>query len=180
MEHREHRRYGLNAEPEFKEAIIQIRRVAKVVKGGKRMSFSALVAIGNKEGRIGLGHGKANEVPDAIQKAKTHAMKNLFSVKTRHTTIPHEVQERFKGAIVMLKPASKGTGVIAGGAVRRILELSPVKDVLAKSLGSSNQINVATATVLCLQSLRLLSDIAALRGKTKEEIYSSNSEAVHG
>lgn len=176
----EERRYSLGSEPEYKEAVIQIRRVSKTVKGGKRLSFTALVAVGDKEGRVGLGHGKANEVPDAIRKARTKAIKSLFLVKTRHTTIPHEVQARFKGAVVVMKPASKGTGVIAGGAVRRILELSPVKDVLAKSLGSSNPINVAQATIRCLQSLRTLSEVAELRGKTREAVYSPDGrEVVH-
>ena len=155
-----------------KEAIINIRRVAKVVKGGKRMSFSALLAIGTIEGKVGLGMGKANEVPDAIKKAKQQAMKNLFSVKVKGSTIPHEVSARFKGAYVIMKPASKGTGVICGGAVRRIMELSPVKDVLSKSLGSSNSINVAAATMLCLQKLKTMKEVANMRGKKMSELYS--------
>ena len=168
----EPRRYGLREESDVKEAVISIRRVAKVVKGGKRMSFSALVAAGNvKEGKIGLGLGKANEVPDAIRKAKQYAVKSFFPVKVKHTTIPHDITERYKGAIVLMKPASKGTGVIAGGACRRILELTPIKDILTKSLGSSNPINVATATIRCLQNLRTLAETAAMRGKSKSEIY---------
>jgi len=172
----EQKNFSLNSESELKESVIQVRRVTKVVKGGKRMSFSAFVAVGDKEGRVGLGSGKANEVPDAIQKAKNNAMKNMFLVKTYHSTIPHEVSSRFKGAIVIMKPASKGTGVIAGGAVRRILEITPIKDVLAKSLGSSNAINVAIATIHCLQSLTLISEVAKMRGKSPQEIYSVKNE----
>lgn len=162
---------NLKDDKDTKESIINIRRVAKVVKGGKRMSFSALLAIGTKDGKVGMGMGKANEVPEAIRKAKQQATKNLFSVKMKGTTIPHEVSARFKGARVLMKPASKGTGVICGGSVRRILELSPISDVLSKSLGSSNHINVATATMICLKKLRMLKEVAERRGKTKQEIY---------
>jgi len=172
----DHKMMNLKDEKDTKESIINIRRVAKVVKGGKRMSFSALIAIGTKDGKVGMGMGKANEVPEAIRKAKQQATKNLFSVKMKGTTIPHEVSARFKGAKVLMKPASKGTGVICGGAVRRILELSPISDILSKSLGSSNHINVATATMICLQNLKMFKEIADKRGKTKKEIYSGEVE----
>jgi len=159
-----------------KESIVNIRRVAKVVKGGRRFGFSALIAVGLEDGRIGIGLGKANEVPEAIRKAKENAKKEAFTVFNYKGTIPHEVEARYKGAIVLLKPASEGTGIIAGGPVRRILELSPIHDILSKSLGSSNHVNVAKATIKALQQLRTLQQIAALRGKTPKEIYTVDEE----
>lgn len=159
-----------------KEAIVNIRRVAKVVKGGRRFGFSVLIAVGLEDGRIGIGLGKANEVPEAIRKAKENAKKEAFAVSSYKGTIPHEVEARYKGAIVLLKPASEGTGIIAGGPVRRILELSPIHDILSKSLGSSNHVNVAKATIKALQQLRTLQQIATIRGKLPKEIYTVDEE----
>jgi small subunit ribosomal protein S5 len=155
---------------ELKERVIEINRVAKVVKGGRRFSFTALVVIGDEVDRVGVGYGKAREVPLAITKAVDDAKKNLFSVPKHGTTITHESLGVFGAARVLLRPASDGTGVIAGGGVRAVLELAGIRNVLAKSLGTSNPINMAKATVNALQTLRRPEDVARIRGKRISEV----------
>src|SRR5437667_11052277 len=155
---------------ELKERVVEINRVAKVVKGGRRFSFTALVVIGDEVDRVGVGYGKAREVPLAISKAVEDAKKNLFSVPRKGWTITHEVIGRADAARVLLRPASEGTGVIAGGGVRAVLELAGIGDVLAKSLGTTNPINLLKATVNALQSLRRPEDVARIRGKTIAEV----------
>lgn len=149
--------------PEMVEKIVFINRCAKVVKGGRRFSFSAIAVVGDQKGNIGVGLGKANEVPDAIRKSTEHAKKRLVNVKLKGDTIPHEVFGTFDGGKVLLKPAVPGTGLIAGGGVRAVLEAAGVKNVLTKSMGSKNHIAVVNATVAALRQLRLSDDIAALR-----------------
>jgi len=155
---------------ELKERVVEINRVAKVVKGGRRFSFTALVVVGDEVDRVGVGYGKAREVPLAITKAVEDAKKNMFTVPKHGSTITHEVLGRFDAARVLLRPASEGTGVIAGGGVRAVLELGGVKDILAKSLGTTNPINMLKATVNGLQSLRRPEDVAKMRGKTIAEV----------
>ena len=155
---------------ELKERVVEINRVAKVVKGGRRFSFTALVVIGDEVERVGVGYGKAREVPLAISKAVDDAKKNMFVVPKHGTTITHEVLGRFDAARVLLRPASEGTGVIAGGGVRAVMELAGVRDVLAKSLGTTNPINMLKATVVGLKELRRPEDVARIRGKTIAEV----------
>jgi small subunit ribosomal protein S5 len=155
---------------EMKERVVEINRVAKVVKGGRRFSFTALVVVGDEVDRVGVGYGKAREVPLAISKAVEDAKKNLFTVPKHGQTITHQVLGRFGAARVLLRPASPGTGVIAGGGVRAVLELGGIRDVLAKSLGTSNPINMLKAAEQALRDLRRPQDVARARGKIVSEV----------
>ena len=166
----EQRREREDKSSPFLERVVTINRVAKVVKGGRRFAFTALVVVGDGEGTVGVGYGKAKEVPAAIAKGVEDAKKNFFRVPRAGSTIPHPVQGEAAAGVVLLRPASEGTGVIAGGPVRAVLECAGVHDVLSKSLGSSNTLNIVHATVAALRQLEEPSDVAARRGKTLAEV----------
>ncbi len=169
------RRDRRSAEPEskFLERVVAINRVSKVVKGGRRFNFTALVVVGDGDGNVGVGYGKAKEVPVAITKGVEEAKRSFFRVPRIQGTIPHAVQGEAAAGVVFLRPASPGTGVIAGGPVRAVLECAGIHDVLSKSLGSSNAINIVRATVAALKQLELPEAVAARRGKTVEEVAPS-------
>ena len=167
---RRDRRDRMEEPPEFEEKLVAVNRVTKTVKGGRNMRFSALIVIGDKKGRVGVGMGKAVEIPEAIRKASEAAKKNLVTIATKGTSIPHETVGHFGTAKVVLLPAPEGTGVIAGGPARAVLELCGVKDIHTKSYGTNNPINTVKATLEGLKSLRTAEQVAKLRGKTVEEI----------
>lgn len=159
-----------NTDSEFTDRVVSINRVAKVVKGGRRFSFSAIVVVGDGAGAVGIGKGKANEVPEAIRKATENAKKQLLKIPIVNGTIPHEVIGHYGAGRVLLKPASKGTGVIAGGAVRAIMEAAGVRDILTKCIGTSNPHNVVRATIAALEDLESNDLVASRRNKTLEEL----------
>jgi len=153
-------------EEKLQEKIIETKRVAKVVKGGRNFSFSAIVVVGDKKGKIGVGTGKANEITDAIRKAKEKATKSMFGIPIVKGTVPHEIVARYGASRVLIKPASEGTGIIAGGTTRAIFEVAGIENILCKSLGSNTPCNVVKATIDGLKSMRTIAQVAALRGKT--------------
>jgi len=165
-------KFNNREEKQFEEKILKISRVSKTVKGGRRISFSVLAAVGDEKGKVGIGLGKANGVPDAIKKAIEAAKKNMITVPLRGTTIPHEQIGKFDSTSVWMKPATEGTGVIAGSAAREILELVGISDILTKIRGSKNKHNVARATIEGLKTLRSAQQIAELRGKEVKDILS--------
>lgn len=160
----------------LEEKLIKLNRVAKVVKGGRRFAFTALMVVGDRQGQVGLGYGKANEVPEAIRKGVENAKKNLIRVSLQGSTIPHRIEEKYGSAKIMLKPAREGSGIIAGSAARAIVEYAGIKDVLSKSLGSSNQINIAKATFEALKKLMNLKSVAERRGKNVSDFFSGSAK----
>jgi len=172
------RRDDRGAPSEFQEKIVALNRVAKVVKGGRRFSFSALVVVGDGQGRVGVGFGKASEVPEAIRKGVEDGKKRMITVPLVGTTIPHEIRAKFGAARVLMKPAVPGTGVISGGAMRAVVEAAGVRDILTKSLGTNNPVNVARATMVALSAMRTLEDVAAARGKQPEELVGRRKAAL--
>jgi small subunit ribosomal protein S5 len=172
-------RSGSYGSSDVTERVVSLNRVAKVVKGGRKFSFSALIVVGDMNGRVGAGLGKAREVPEAIRKGVEIAKRNMVTVPMVGTTIPHEVFYKWGAARIMLKPAAPGTGVISGGAMRAVIELSGIKDILTKSLGTNNPINTVRATMSALQSLRTAQEVAALRGKELEDVVGKRLAATY-
>jgi small subunit ribosomal protein S5 len=166
----EYRGFDRSQDDQYSEKLVRLNRVAKVVKGGRRFSFSALVVVGDRKGQVGIGYGKANDVSEAIKKGVERAKKSLVKIQLKGTTIPHEIYGRFKSAKVILKPASPGTGIIAGGPVRAIVEQAGIRDILTKSLGTSNALNIVKATMDGLQRLMDLHHLLEMRGKTFKEL----------
>lgn len=161
----------MEQEKEYIEKLIKLNRVAKVVKGGRRFSFSALVVVGNQHGEVGFGFGKANDVSEAIRKSIEKAKKNMRTVPVKNSTIPHEIVGRYKSAQVIMRPAAPGTGVIAGGPVRAVMEAAGINDILSKSLGSSNSINIVKAVFNGLEGMMNIKEVARNRGKALSDIW---------
>ncbi|GMO43115.1 MAG: 30S ribosomal protein S5 [Termitinemataceae bacterium] len=172
MEHSRDRDKDKNSsEKEFVEKLVKLNRTAKVVKGGRRFSFSALTVVGDRKGNVGYGFGKANDVSEAIRKSIDKAKRNMVKLPSKNGTIPHEIQGAFKSSVVLLKPACSGTGIIAGGTVRAIMEAGGVTDVLSKSIGASSQYNVVKATFACIRQMMDARTIAKNRGKSLKEMW---------